>query len=137
MNLLFPPLVGNDEAIRSIGGTFLAHSKEMISCQLDSADAFVTHGSKLVKVTLSGLAIAHDPERLPEAMQSIMQNAIEIARDTVIVTTDYQLETMRLLNKHGVESQKVLAESLSHQFNNIETAIPVEKILGPKHRQAA
>jgi len=137
MNLLLTPLASNGDIMRNLGYTILSGSKDLISCQIDSTDAFVTRSSQLLKATLSGLAIAQEPERLPEAIQSIMQNTLEMTRDTLVATTDYQIETMRLLQKHGAESQKLFAESLEHQFHKLETAMPSEQHPVQKRRQAA
>ena len=137
MNLQFDPFSSNISLLRSLGSTLLAGSEELISWQIDSTQAFVTRSSQQLKATLSGIAAAQEAENLQDGLQSLVHDTLKMTRDTLAASTDYQMETMRLLQKHGGESQKVMAEALDEQFTKIGANTPGEQIRSPKRRLAA
>ncbi|MFZ2266776.1 MAG: hypothetical protein WAV95_04280 [Azonexus sp.] len=137
MNLQFDPVSSQFNFLRSLGSSLLAGSEELISWQIDSTQAFVTRSSQQLKATLSGMAAAQKAENPQDAWQSLMHNTLEMTRDTLLASTDYQMESMRLLQKHGTESQKALAEAVHEQFAKIGADGQSEPSRSPKRRLAA
>lgn len=61
------------------------------------------------------------PNLSSDAVQSGMRNAITMTRDNLLAASDYQLETLRLLQRQGNELQKVIADLLDeHQSGSLE-----------------
>lgn len=137
MTLQFDPVSSQFNFLRSLGSTLLAGSEELISWQIDSTQAFVTRSSLQLKATLSGMAAAQDSENPQDGWQSLMHSTLEMTRDTLQANMDYQMETIRLLQKHGGESQKALTEALHEQFAKIGADGQSEPSRNPKRRLAA
>lgn len=56
------------------------------------------------------------PNLSSDAVQSGMRNAITMTRDNLLAASDYQLETLRLLQRQGNELQKVITDLLDEHL---------------------
>jgi len=101
---------------RNMSTAMLSSSEEMISLQLDSAQACVARGSEQFRTACSDVNAMQTPNLSTDAVQSGMRNAITMTRDNLLAASDYQLETLRLLQRQGNELQKVITDLLDEHL---------------------
>lgn len=114
------PFSRNLDLFRSLTNSFLSGSETYCSWQLDSTQAAITRGSQQLRGIWSELSAAQAPENWSEALHNAMRNAIKMNRDLLITSTDYQMESMRLLQEIGAELQQVVTEAVNEQLVNID-----------------
>lgn len=105
------------DVFRHLNSLAIAGSEEFFTWQLDQAQALVTRRTKQLKASWSE-AKAADNLQWPEALQSGMRNAMEMAQECVAAATDYQMETLKLMQKQATQAQKVITESLKTANGN-------------------
>lgn len=114
------------DLFRNLSTAMLSGSEELISTQLDSAQAYISRGSQQLMDALSGAAAGQDAESRSEAMQAGMRSAMEMGRDAVLETSELQVETLRLLHQQAAETQRILRDSLAEPSAASEAAAPPE-----------
>lgn len=137
MNLQFDPLSRNAELLRSLSATVLSGSEELISWQFDSTQAFITRSSQQIKANLSDIAATQEPATWQEGLQNLVLDTLKMSRDSLLAGTDYQMESLRLLQKHAAEVQEALVAALNEQLDNFDEVIPSDKNKDAKRRLAA
>lgn len=112
---------------RNLSGSFLAGFEDFASWQFDSIQASITRGSQQLRGIWSDLGAAQEPANWSETVQSGMRNAIKMNRDYLIATTDYQMETLRLIQEMSAEMQQAITEALNEQLVSIDLVGSREK----------
>lgn len=102
----------NIDVLRNLSALSLAGSEELVRCQLNHTQALIARGSQQVKDAFAEVATAQTPVQLSNAMHTGVRNAIDIVRDCVAATSDYQSETLRMVQRQAVETQEILADTL-------------------------
>ena len=122
MNQQFDFFSRSVNLFRDLSTALLSSSEEIISLQLDSAQACVTRGSDQLRTACSDLNAMQQPNLSSDAVQSGMCNAIAMARDNVLATSDYQLEALSLLQHQGSKLQKVIADLFNEHLADAKSA---------------
>lgn len=127
MSIQFDPFSRSIDLFRNLSSCLLSGSETYSSWQIDSMQAAITRGSQQLRTAWSDIGAAQEPEKWSDAMQSGLRNAIKMNRDYLIATTDYQMETMRLLQEMGAEIQQLVTEALNEQLVTIDVVGAREK----------
>lgn len=127
MNLQSNLLFRNINLFHNLGNALLSGSGEFMSWQIDSTQAFITRSSQQLRTVWSDMSAAQAPAQWPEMLQNGMHKAIKLNHDYVVASTDYQMESMRLLQEQLGEVQEILVESFSEQIAAGDVAIADEK----------
>ena len=114
------PLSRNVDLFRNLSTSFLSGSEVFSSWQFDSIQALITRHSQQLRAIWSDARAAQEPAQWSEALQSGMRNAIKMNRDCLIASTDYQMETLRLLQDMSSEMQQVMTDAMNEQLVNID-----------------
>lgn len=122
MNQQFDFFSRSVNLFRNLSTALLSSSEEIISLQLDSAQACVTRGSDQLRTACSDLNAMQQPHRSSDAMQLGMCNAITMARDNVLATSDYQLEALSLMQHQGSKLQKVITDLFNEHLADAKNA---------------
>lgn len=122
MNQQFDFFSRSVNLFRDLSTALLSSSEEIISLQLDSAQACVTRGSDQLRTACSDLNAMQQPDLSSDAVQSGMCNAIAMARDNVLATSDYQLEALSLMQHQGSKLQKVIADLFNEHLAGAKSA---------------
>lgn len=117
----------NLDFFRDLGTTFLSSTKDIAAWQLESMHASITRSGQQLRAVWSDTCSVQEPTKWPDTVQSGIRNAIKINRDSLIATTDYQMETMRLLQDMGNEMRQILTQAMNEQLVNIDVAASREK----------
>ena len=113
-------LARNFELTRNLSGSFLAGFEDFASWQFDTIQASITRSSQQLRSIWSDLGAAQEPANWSEMVQSGMRNAIKMNRDYLIATTDYQMETLRLIQEMSAEMQQAITEAMNEQLVTID-----------------
>lgn len=113
-------LSSNFDLFRNLSTSFLSSSEVFSSWQFDSIQALLTRNSQQLRTIWSDAGALQEPAKWPDAVQSGMRNAIKINRDYLIASTDYQMESMRLLQEMGTEMQQLITAAMNEQLVNID-----------------
>ena len=122
MNQQFDFFSQSVNLFRNFSTALLSSSEEIIALQLDSAQASVTRGSDHLKAAYSDLNAMQQPNLSSDAVQLGMCNAIAMARDNVLATSDYQLEALSLMQHQESKLQKAVADSLKEHLADARSA---------------
>ena len=122
MNQQFDFFSRSVNLFRDLSTALLSSSEEIISLQLDSAQACVTRGSDQLRTACSDLNAMQQQDLSSDAVQSGMCNAIAMARDNVLATSDYQLEALSLMQHQGSKLQKVIADLFNEHLADAKSA---------------
>lgn len=98
----------------------LSGMEQLVTLGIDHTQDFVGRSSQHLKSNLSDPAIVVEASAWPDAMQQGIHAAVNMARDTTLSATDFQIDAMRLLRNQASEIQKTLADAISEQFANVE-----------------
>ena len=99
----------------------LANFEQTASLQLDQFEAFIDRGSEQLKAALADVGSVQEPVQWSEIMQTSMHKVSDTARDVILAASNFQIESLRLLQEQAEEAQKLLAASLAQQFAHIES----------------
>lgn len=110
----------NMDLFRELNTSLLSSSEAFASWQFDSLQALITRNGQQLRAIWSDAGSAQEPAKWSETVQSGMRNAININRDYLIAATDYQMETLRLLQEMGAEMQQLITEAMNEQLANID-----------------
>ena len=122
MNQQFDFFSRSVNLFRDLSTALLSSSEEIISLQLDSAQACVTRGSDQLRTACSDLNAMQQPDLSSDAVQLGLCNAIAMARDNVLATSDYQLEALSLMQHQGSKLQKVIADLFNEHLADAKSA---------------
>lgn len=122
MNQQFDFFSRSVNLFRDLSTALLSSSEEIISLQLDSAQACVTRGSDQLRTACSDLNAMQQPDLSSDAVQSGMCNAIAMARDNVLATSDFQLEALSLMQHQGSKLQKVITDLFNEHLADAKSA---------------
>jgi hypothetical protein len=114
------PLSRNIDLIRNLSDSILSGSEVFAAWQFDSMQALVTRSSQQLRTAWADAGAAQEPAKWSETLQNGMRNAIKLNRDYLIASTDYQMETMRLLQDMSSEMQQLITEAMNEQLVNID-----------------
>lgn len=114
------PLSRNIDLIRNLSDSILSGSEVFAAWQFDSLQALVTRSSQQLRTAWADAGAAQEPAKWSETLQNGMRNAIKLNRDYLIASTDYQMETMRLLQDMSTEMQQLITEAMNEQLVNID-----------------
>lgn len=114
------PISRNFDLFRELNTSLLSSSEAFASWQFDSMQALVTRNSQQLRAIWSDASNAQEPAQWSETLQNSLRNAININRDYLIAATDYQMETMRLLQDMGAEMQQLISETMNEQLASID-----------------
>lgn len=137
MNLKSDFLSRSIELLRSQNTSLLSGSEELLSWQIDSSQAFITRSSQQLRTILSDIAKALEPATCQEGLQNLLLDTLKMSHDTLLASTDYQMESTRLLQKQANEAQETLAALMNGQLSHFGEVIPAYKNQETKHRLAA
>lgn len=99
----------------------LANFEQMAALHFDQFEAFFDRGSEQLKAALAGFGSVQEPVQWSELMLTSMRKANDSARDMILAASNYQIESLRVLQEQAEEAQKLLAASLAQQFAHIES----------------
>ena len=122
MNQQFDFFSRSVNLFRNVSTALLSSSEEIISLQLDSAQASVARGSDQLRTACSDLNAMQQPNLSSDAVQSGLCNAIAMARDNVLATSDYQLEALSLMQHQSSKLQKVIADLFNEHLADAKSA---------------
>ena len=122
MNQQFDFFSQSVNLFRNFSTALLSSSEEIIALQLDSAQASVTRGSDHFRAACSDLNAMQQPLLSSDAVRLGMCNAIQMVRDNVLATSDYQLEALNLMQHQGSKLQKAVADSLKEHLADAKSA---------------
>lgn len=133
----FAPFTSNINLFRNLSSALLTGSAEFLSWQIDSTQAFITRSSQQLKAALSDLGSVQEPEQWPETMQNGLLKALKLSQDFLLASTEYQMESLRLLQAQSTETQKAIAEALNEQFAMVDASVQGDKSQPHKRRLVA
>lgn len=99
----------------------LANFEQTASLQLDQFEALVDRSSEQLKAAFAAFDSVQEPVQWSEIMQTSMQKANDSARDAILAVSNFQVESLRVLQEQAEEAQKLLTASLAQQFAHIES----------------
>ncbi|PKO35687.1 MAG: hypothetical protein CVU34_00180 [Betaproteobacteria bacterium HGW-Betaproteobacteria-7] len=110
------PLSRHLDISRNLLEQTLSGMEQLLTLGIDHTQDFVSRSSQQLKGTLSDSLVVTEAAQLPDAMQQGIHVAINLARDTTLAATDYQIDALRLLHNQASEVQKTLAAAITEQF---------------------
>jgi hypothetical protein len=99
----------------------LSGMEELISLRLDRTQELIGRSSQQLKSAMSDPIILDAPAKWSDAMYQGIHSAINLARDTALASTDYQIETLQVLQNQASEVQKVISAAISEQLKSAES----------------
>lgn len=121
------PFSRSVEFFRDLGTSLLSGSEVFASWQFDSLQESVTRNTRQLRSAVTGASTAQEPAQWPETIQNGMRNAIKMSRDYLIAATDYQMESLRLLQGLGTDMQQIVTEAMNEQLVTIDMVASREK----------
>ncbi|MBI2276969.1 MAG: phasin family protein [Dechloromonas sp.] len=116
------------ELSRKLGTQALTGFEKFASLSLDHTEDLIGRTSKQLKAACSERSIGQDPAQWAEAFQEGMRISIESMRDAVLAATDYQSESLRLLQDQAAELQKLVSSSLTEQLGAARAAAGEKRV---------
>jgi hypothetical protein len=120
MNEQLNPFSNAMDTFHNLCTLTLSGSHELMSWQIDSAEAFISLGTRQLQQRWSNANAMQEPEQWSEAVQLGFRNAIQMTREWVMVTSDCQMDGLHLMQKHAAEARKLLFDALSEQSPGIK-----------------
>lgn len=94
----------------------LAGMEQFFTLCIDHTQNSVSRSSQQLRASLADPAAIIETSQWPDVIQESIHGAINLARDTTLAATDYQIDALRLLHKQAAEVQKSLAAAIAEQF---------------------
>jgi hypothetical protein len=101
----------------------LSGMEQLFALSIDHTQDFVGRSSQQLKGTLADPAMIVEAAQWPDAMQQGIHVAINLARDTTLAATDYQIDALRLLHNQASEIQKSLTAAITEQFAIVDQSL--------------
>lgn len=117
------------ELSRKLGTQALTGFEKFVTLHLDHTQEFIGRTSKQLKAVCAERSVGDDPAQWAVAFQDGLRSSIEMTRDAMIAATDYQTESLRLLQDQAAELQKLVSSSLNEQLG-VAKAASGEKRVG-------
>lgn len=130
MNQQSAPHIQSIELSSKLGALALANFEELMTLEFDHAQEIVERSTQQLKGACSDRGISREASELPEAMQSAMNVFIDLARDTMLAMTDYQVAKFRLVQNQALEVQKEISAVFKHQLTLIQTSGTADNRVG-------
>ncbi|MDP2880569.1 MAG: hypothetical protein Q8N89_03195 [Azonexus sp.] len=121
------PFSRASELFRDLSTSLLSGSESMASWQFDHLQEAMERNTQQLRSTMSEACTAQEPAQWPETIQHGMRNAVKTSRDYLIATTDYQMESLRMLQNLSTEMQQIITEAMNEQLVNIDVLASREK----------
>lgn len=121
------PFARNISLSKSLLEQSLSGMEQLMALGLDHAQEFVGRGSQQLKSALCDPIIVEEPAQWPDALQQSMHVGINLFRDTAQAVTDYQVDSLRLLQNQASEAQKSIAAAIYEQFEIVDQAVASAK----------
>lgn len=118
------------ELSRKLSTQILGGFEKLVSRNLDLTEDFIGRTSQLVKTACAEKSIGQEPAQWAEAFQNGLRDSIELTRDAVLAATDYQTESMHLMQDQAAEIQKLISATFSEQLGTIKATAAGEKRVG-------
>ena len=110
------------ELSRKLGTQALTGFEKIVALNLDHTQEFIGRSSKQLKAAYTERNIGQEPAQWAEAFQDGLRSSIELTRDAMLAATDYQSESLRLLQDMAAELQKLVSTSLNEQLATAKAA---------------
>lgn len=107
---------------QNLGAAALTGVEELMSFQLDQAQALIARGSKQLQTSLSEARNVGESGLSPEVVQQSTGSVNAILRDALISSMDYELEMFRLVQKQAAEAQQLVSETIYEQLATVESS---------------
>lgn len=133
MNQQLAPLFQSFDFSNKLNALAFANFEELMALEFDHAQAFVERGTQQLRGACSDCGIFLEISELPEATQSGMHAAIDMARDTMRAMTDYQIAKFSLVQDQASEAQKEVSAAIKQQFTPIQTTKNDDSRVGKTH----
>jgi hypothetical protein len=101
----------------------LSGMEQLFTLGIDHTQNFVDRSSQQLRASLADPTVIVETAQWPDAMQECIHGAINLARDTTLAATDYQIDALRLLHNHAAEVQKTLAAAITEQFAIVDQSL--------------
>lgn len=111
MNPQFDFFSRSVELFRGLSDVFLENSEELIALQIDSGKAYVNRGSNQLRLAISEVFATES-----SALQTGFCKSFELTREAVLANSQYQVETLRLLQLQAAERQQRLQVSFAESW---------------------
>jgi protein involved in ribonucleotide reduction len=118
------------QLFRELGTSLLSGSEVFASWQFDSLQESMTRNTQQLRTAITEAGTVQEPLQLPETVQTGLRNAIKVSRDYLIATTDYQMESLRMLQSLRSEMQQIITDAMNEQLVNLDVATSREKRKG-------
>jgi len=112
MNPQFDFFSRSVELFRGLSDVFLENSEELIALQIDSGKAYVNRGSNQLRLAISEVFATESSA----ALQTGFCKSFELTREAVLANSQYQVETLRLLQLQAAERQQRLQVSFAESW---------------------
>ena len=119
----FDPFSRHIDMSRNLFEQTLSGMEQLLALGIDHTQDFVGRSSQQLRSSLTDPAVIVEAAQWPDAMQQGIHVAINLARDTTLAVTDYQIDTLRLLQNQTAEMQKTLATAITEQFAIVDQSI--------------
>ncbi len=119
----FDPFSRHIDMSRNLFEQTLSGMEQLLALGIDHTQDFVGRSSQQLRSSLTDPAVIVEAAQWPAAMQQGIHVAINLARDTTLAVTDYQIDTLRLLQNQTAEMQKTLATAITEQFAIVDQSI--------------
>lgn len=126
MNQQLNPFSQGFDLSRKLWNQALSGFEELVSLEFDHAQEFLGHSTKQLKAVMSEPGQVDELSQLPDAVQQGAHGIINLARDTAIAVTDYQIDTLRVLQNQSSEMQKTISAAFAEQVSWIQSTVSDE-----------
>lgn len=127
----------NLELFRDLSTSMLSGSEAYAAWQFDSLLESVARGIQQLRTPLAEVSSVQEASQWPETIQNSMRFAIKVSRDNLIAASDYQMESLRLLQGLGNEIRQRMTDAMNEQLVAIDVVASREKRQGKGHSLAA
>jgi len=99
----------------------LANFEQVASLHFDQFEAFFDRSSEQLKAAFADFGSVQEPVQWSEIVLTSTRKANDAIRDAILAASNYQIESLRLLQEQAEEAQKLMAASMAQQFAHIES----------------
>jgi hypothetical protein len=98
---------------RELNTLAIAETEELIKRQRDLAETLLASTSREVTKAYESVGAVKTPQDWSEAMKTNLRTLVEITRDCMAATADYNAANLVRMQKQAIEVQKLFAGSLN------------------------
>lgn len=98
---------------RELNTMALAETEELLKRQRDLTEALIASTSREVTKAYESVGVVKTPQDWSEAMKTNLRTLVEMTRDCMAATADYNAANLIRMQKQAIEVQKLFAGSLN------------------------